>query len=287
MKKEKSLMIAKAADFYIQHIPTFSLTEVGKKFGIDRRTISREIKSRNIDIVNHQNICRLDETIFDIIDTEEKAYWLGFIFADGCVYRNEDRFRINLSIKDRNHLEKFAAFLKFKGVIGINTVNRDEKTFKLCYVSFRNKHICDRLKQYGCTSNKSLTLKFPDISIFKTNNLVIDFIRGYFDGDGSLGLCKTSTKSKKEFLSLLGTKEFLQEIRKYLNISTKVKNKSTANHSNNAFTINTSCLTSRKIARIIYGNATIYLDRKYNIYKEFCRREEESSRLLSSKDGES
>lgn len=49
--------------------------------------------------------------IFDIIDSQEKAYWLGFIIADG--YLNVDRrmLRIKLGDKDKNHLEKFIKFL--------------------------------------------------------------------------------------------------------------------------------------------------------------------------------
>ena len=51
-----------------------SLTKLGRKYGVKRQTISKYLKERSIDVVNYQNRCRIDETVFDTIDTEEKAY---------------------------------------------------------------------------------------------------------------------------------------------------------------------------------------------------------------------
>lgn len=72
-----------------------------------------------ITIVNKQNMCKFNEHIFDNIDTEEKAYWLGFIFADGYIsslnakYKNV--FELSLSIKDLNHIKKFNSFMEYNG----------------------------------------------------------------------------------------------------------------------------------------------------------------------------
>jgi hypothetical protein len=49
--------------------------------------------------------------IFDVIDTPEKAYWLGFIIADGYLNDNKNMLRIKLGNKDKCHLEKFIKFL--------------------------------------------------------------------------------------------------------------------------------------------------------------------------------
>ena len=51
-----------------------SLTKLGRKYGVKRQTISKYLKDRNIDVINYQNRCRIDENVFDTIDTEEKAY---------------------------------------------------------------------------------------------------------------------------------------------------------------------------------------------------------------------
>ena len=51
---------------------------------------------------------------FEKIDTEEKAYWLGFLYADGSVGSKDDRIELGLAEKDFHHIEKFRDF------IGIN-----------------------------------------------------------------------------------------------------------------------------------------------------------------------
>ena len=64
--------------FEFQTTP-ISLTEMGKREKIDRRTIEKHFKELGIKIVNKQNSAKFDENIFDNIDSEDKAYWLGFI----------------------------------------------------------------------------------------------------------------------------------------------------------------------------------------------------------------
>lgn len=79
-------------------------------------------------------------------------------------------------------------------------------------------------------------------------------------------------------------------IEEYLNSSEENKsltNKSTKNYVNQAFQLIFGDVISRKIARLLYQNASVYLNRKYNKYLEFCRLEEESSLRKSSKIGES
>ena len=81
-REEKQKTIALAIEEYINTPEKDrSLTKLEEKYGIRRQTISTHLKKLGYEVVNQQNRCRIDQTVFDIIDTEEKAYWLGFFFC--------------------------------------------------------------------------------------------------------------------------------------------------------------------------------------------------------------
>ena len=281
-REQKKQSIELAIQEYLNNpIELKSLTKIGKKYGVKRQTLATELKNIGIEIVNYQNIPRIDEHIFDVIDTEEKAYWLGFLWADGNISHTGNRLEVRLSIKDVKHLEKFRAFLKLENNIRIGT----HKGHGFCHLSVRNKHLWNALKSLGCVPNKTLILKFPKLNIFKYTKLVYDFIRGYVDGDGSLYINKHRNSLETE-LNLVGTLDFLSTVKHIFGDFGYIKNKTTKNWNNKAYSLTFTSFPSRIICRILYENANIYLDRKYDKFLNFCRLEEESSRRLSSKIGE-
>lgn len=262
-----------------------SLTKLGRKYGVKRQTISKYLKDRNIEVINYQNRCRIDETVFDIIDTEEKAYWLGFLYADGNISSEGHRFEINLSLKDINHMLKLKSFFKGDDLeVRIDTTKGEQ--YPMCRMSVRNEHLWTALKDKGCVPCKSLILKWPDESIFSSKSLIRHFIRGYWDGDGTIGLYKTEKYGYNFSFSVVGTPMFLKGVQDFIGLGGCLKNASTPSEPNNAWILSYTSLKSRKAARFLYQNASIYLERKYNIYQEYCRVEEESSTLQSSKIGE-
>ena len=161
---------------------------------------------------------------FDVIDTENKAYWLGFLFADGNIttpYRvNKDGsikngiYRIEISLKeeDKDHLDMLRKELNVEKPLNISKTNYNGAN--RCRLYFNSKHMWEVLNSYGCTPKKSLTLTFPPISIFKDKSLIKHFIRGYFDGDGCLSWCDTD--HKRAHVGVLGTVKFLTELQHWL-----------------------------------------------------------------------
>ena len=259
-----------------------SLTKLGNKYGVRRQSISKWLKDLGYEVINYQNRCRMDETIFDNIDTEEKAYWLGFLYADGNISTVGNRLEMNLSSKDLDHMLKFKRFLKLESEIRIED-NRGEGK-EVCRLSIRNKHVWQQLNDKGCVPCKSLILKFPDKSIFKTENLIYDFIRGYCDGDGSLGMyMKENTENHKCWMSFVGTEDFLNGIQDFLQIKGTIRNKTCTNWQNKAYDLKYGGVKARQVARLLYENSSIYMDRKYNRFLQFCSFEEESSTAKSSK----
>jgi hypothetical protein len=77
--------------------PQKNLTVLAQKFGLKQsRTVSKILKDAGISIYNTSHHTCVDEHMFDVIDTEEKAYWLGFMYADGCIYSKEYRLELSL-----------------------------------------------------------------------------------------------------------------------------------------------------------------------------------------------
>lgn len=262
-----------------------SLTKVGEKYGVRRQTISEHLKNMGIEVANYQNRARLDETVFDSMDTEEQFYWLGFLYADGNISKTGNRLEVALALKDIDHLEKFRNFLKL--TTEIKTVLRNGHY--ICRLYVRNKHLWETLNNLGCVPCKSLILEFPKKEIFKNNKMfILHFIRGYVDGDGCL--CYFWNKQYTSIntqVSIVSTESFLNSIKKLFgNKHGYIHNKSSKNWENKAYQLTFNGAIARKFARYLYEKATIYMQRKYEKYLYFCRLEEESSLRKSSKIGE-
>jgi len=136
-----------------------------------------------------------DFNFFDEIDTEEKAYWLGFIYADGSVALNPHRLRISLVVEGKRHLEKFKDAIGYTGkVLGpyhVSSKNKGGKktkyTLECCHTGF-----VEALMKHGVIPNKTFLVSFPDIP----KELRRHFIRGLFDGDGSVSVGTTKYRHK-------------------------------------------------------------------------------------------
>lgn len=249
-----------------------SLTSLSKKYGVRRQTLSNILKRSGYEVVNRQNATKFNQHVFDVIDTEEKAYWLGFIFADGYVSSTNYTFELSLSIKDKKHLEKFNSFMEYNGNnVKINNSKCNEKTYKRCRWSITNKHLWNTLNKYGCIPKKSLKITFPDKTIFSDESLIRHFIRGYFDGDGCISR-NISTSNKNKIASLvitiLGTEEFLMSILDYSKISNfYIRNISKENKITKEVRIHTK--DHLNFLNYLYKDSFIYLDRKYKKYVLF------------------
>lgn len=261
---------------------SISLTEMGKREKVDRRTLAKHFKELGIEIVNKQNRSKFNEHIFDQIDSEEKAYWLGFIFADGYIsssplreeVKNVYQFELSLGIKDIEHLNKFKTFIAYEKDIIIDG-NR-------CRFVVSNKHLWTILNELGCTPNKSLSLTFPNIP----QNLVRHFIRGYFDGDGCISRYVHNTCITPH-IELLGTKQMLEQVLLYSGISAKYKHDK--RHSEETWSLEWSKQEGIDFINYLYQDGSIYLNRKYELYQFFkngSRSVEEFTELLSGKNGE-
>ena len=244
-----------------------SSKEISEVLGISKSAIFRICNNLNICIPNYHNSLKFDNTVFDIIDTEEKAYWLGFLYADGNVHSTSNIISITLKGDDKLHLEKFRTFLKASAQVKESYTTINSKQYKICKFSVCDKHIKEALINLGCVPKKSLILTFPNIDIFKDKFLVYDFIRGYVDGDG----CLTFSKTGRLNLSILGTKEFLTGITNtFPNMFPSIYKAKRIK--TNVYTISNCGNHADEVTYKLYANATIYLDRKYERFAVLNRK---------------
>ena len=283
-----------ATDYYLSS-DKISATQAAKQFKLTPTKFCLYLKELGIERPNKQNETKFNENIFDSINTEEKAYWLGFIWADGSIGSSPLRddvksrydFELSLSEKDTSHLEMFNKFMEHKNnnvKVGkvTCTSNGNKIETKRCRWGIVNKHMWNTLNDYGCTPNKSLTLCFPNQSIFKSPDLIRHFIRGYFDGDGSVGIYGELQKVQ---CSCLGTKDMIDNILLHSNLEVG-KYHHDSRHAENTLSFQMASHKALQFLHYIYKDATIYLDRKYEKYLQACRLLEESNKLSSTKIGE-
>lgn len=134
---------------------------------------------------------KFDEDYFEVIDTPEKAYFLGFIFADGALIDNpkEYRYKLNIKIhkKDEDILKRFISLLNSEVEIW-RSKDRD-----ISEIGFSSKKMIYDLKNIGLHQNKTYTIEYPKID----EKLERHFLRGYFDGDGCIRVNKDKRDHSK------------------------------------------------------------------------------------------
>jgi intein/homing endonuclease len=148
----------------------------------------------------------LNENFFEVIDTQEKAYWLGFIAADGCVYYdgNSRHLSINQSIKDKDHLEKLRKTIGYEKELyhHIGGIAHTE----MVRLRIASKKLYYDLISHGVVPRKTFILKSP-INI--SDEMIRHWIRGYFDGDGCINIRQDG---RNERVTILGTEDVMMFI---------------------------------------------------------------------------
>lgn len=221
-----------------------------EKFYIPRRNKSDVMKLR----WNSRKYV-MDETVFEMCDTPEKAYWLGFIMADGGIDGIKSLI-VGLQIKDTNHLEKLRSFFQTDAPV---RVYPNIKSPRAILKISRQKVIKD-LIQYHIIPNKTKQLKFPEIP----KKYYPDFIRGYFDGDGCI--CKNKCNQLR-FMIYSGTKSFLKTIQKIIMANCHVSQTRIIHTGQKQYEAHALCYNgNRQVRRImdyLCSNSAIRLERKY------------------------
>lgn len=207
---------------------------------------------------------KINEEYFKVIDNERKAYWLGFIAADGCI--NKDNNKLSFCLKDLSVIEKFKK--DTESTYKISSFSRyDKRTNKFYYghsIQVTNRNFISYLIDKGITNNKTDCLFFPDIN----EEYYPYFIAGLFDGDGSVFVNKAKNGLK---CNLISTEEVLSRIDEILFERFGIKHNKHIRVTKNKPNVYKEYWykESEVFLNYIYcGDKDIYLERKYEFLKQ-------------------
>jgi len=239
-----------------------SPARVAKQANCDLKTIHKYMQKYKLQKkVRRKYHC--NEHFFDVIDTEEKAYWLGFLYADGGLTysKGQNRIRVQLNINDSAHLEKLNMSLSSnaKIVYGQDYDPRTGKNNKYAVLKIYSKWMCESLMHLGYVPSNNSANTVPHMN----EEFIPAFIRGLFDGDGCFSY-EVSSKGLPSF-NIVGGKEVIDFVSRYLKykLNINVQNK----FERNMYWLDVSGFASvYSIMELLYNQATVYLDRKYSKY---------------------
>lgn len=260
--------------------------QIGKKYGLGSQALYLILRAYNLDGKKQSGSppkYHVNKDFFKKIDTKEKAYILGLLYADGNVHGKG--ITLCLQERDRHILKSISKILDFNGKL--HFLPKRKKHHQNQYRLFLyNQDIANDLIKLGCVPAKSLILKFPTPKQV-SNKFIRHFIRGYFDGDGCIYVnFKNFYKrtryntSLKATISMVSTFSFLRKLKKVcknklgINFSLTRKIKTDKRYPNNKIT-SEIVLTRResvvKFCEWIYKDSDLFLARKHKKYKDFVK----------------
>lgn len=239
---------------------------IAEKYNLSRALVYRWLKEFGITSKKYTHH-HVNELYFDKIDSHEKAYFLGLIAADGCIYKGDSDnsyvFQINLSQKDRDILfEMQKAFDTDYPVIDfVDAANK-----YLTKLKISNTKFCKNLMKHGIRPHKTESYDFPE---FISEEFINSYLRGFFDGDGNIYINKKRGPGRARF-SIIGNLNFLLGLQRYLTekfdiasgiykcaASTKVKNLEVC-----------AGKALHTLYHFMYDGASLFYKRKKDIFDE-------------------
>lgn len=250
----------------LQYASGRTMKDLAKIFDISPSTIRLYLKNLGVEIrsLSHvRQMYHINEDFFDTVDTQEKAYFLGLLYADGCNQPDKYRIRLGLQTADKALLERFrdAVFPEGRPLscIRAHTDKAGRHRGEMWELRISNKHMSAVLEAHGMVARKTFVLAFPE---WLRGDLIPHFIRGYNDGDG----CIESAWKQQCRVELLGTWAFCQRAGE---IATEVLGISVCFRKRKS--ISNLVLNGRHALRFldwIYADSTIHLSRKHAKYME-------------------
>lgn len=261
-------------EIHKRYLKGVSLKELAKEIKTFPQKITYYFKKHNLPLL--KDFKTLDVNYFEEINTPEKAYFLGLMYADGNV--RGGACSISLQEEDKHILYDFKKALKSHNNISLVPKKKQHHSnqYRIYFCSVK---IVKDMISLGCIPNKSnIISELPKIK----NDLYKYFILGYFDGDGSIIQDKRKAKSLK--WSVVGNYNFLLEIRNVLdnlNIFRTTDNLHKCKVSNKYLLDYSNYRACKELFNLFYDFKSPYLFRKYNNFKKYIEEYNGNENLFS------
>ena len=254
-------------DVVNMYLSGITVDDIVKKYRVSNKTIYSILKLRNVKLLDygeHSKIYTLNEHYFDVIDTYNKAYILGFLYADGC--NTEKSITLSLKSCDKHILESINNELSSNRPLKLLQYSQKNNNWSDQYeLSITNKYMAMQLSKLGMVKNKSLVLTFPE---WIDDKLIPSFLRGYMDGDGTIGRYECR-------ISFISTEQFWKKAAEFLNNKLGIHCGVYKCKKDSTTTTRMMQIAGRnqvkKFLDYIYEDAELFLKRKYEIYQNiYC-----------------
>jgi len=267
-----------------------SSTKIAAELNISDSTVGRILKRNNITIrppEDNKRKYKINERFFQIIDTEEKAYYLGFLYADGNLSSSSGEITIRLHSQDIDVLQTLSNIIYGFEKLRTDTVTKiedDGTTTVTNYIAFNvySKRMHQDLQNLGCMPNKSFLITFPSAHV--PAHLMRHFIRGLIDGDG----CLDEMENHRYRVDLVSTIEMLEGFNQWsiqtLNIDFGKMYCRFPERETNTRNVQLKRQEDvKKFLDYIYNNATVCMKRKHNLYLDFIYHYNNKLQIKSNK----
>lgn len=232
-----------------------SIFSISKRTGIYSEKIKEIIFKNKVKPISYSKRENpfLKEDYFEVIDSHEKAYWIGWLITDGNIFGNSITF--SLQKKDLYILELLEKDL------GLN--DKISNISNYVRFNFGCKKMVEDLKKYGIVENKTFTVNIPEID----SKYYPSLLRGCLDGDGSLLIMNSRNKIELE-LSFTGNIQCVKRFNYLISNLTGLQEKNVTKNGNSVYRVRWSNKEEIiKICTLLYKNCGKHkLDRKYQNY---------------------
>lgn len=256
-----------------------TLSSIAKEYGVGRTTIGRILRQRGCACPSvFHRLYTFDYGFFDKVDSEAKAYLLGLLYADGCHRPETASIVLELQRADEEILSSIAKAIQFTGPIKRYERKCGSKQFPSSCLRLTHRGFSNRCLELGLQPDKSFKIRFPEPSLVP-EALLRHFVRGYFDGDGSISF--NPDKCRYASLTVIGNAEFISALRQYVTTTVGVGSSSYPHANGRSMYLGVhGNVQVERVLDHLYTGATIALPRKQSKYELIKTKRREFSRRV-------